>query len=191
MKKIIIIPLIVAAVLILAGGGIFLGAMAMTGWDIRGLGNKDYVSKTIEIKDDFSDISVEADVSDLIFKSSDDGRCKVEFYEEEGTDFSADVKGKTLEIDAKNNDHFSFSFFSFENSKIVVYLTEDRYSDLDINDYTGDVTIPEAFSFKNITVKGETGDISCSAKAAGLSPERMVICTGFPPLMPAYVPLPG
>ena len=59
--------------------------------------------------------------------------------------------------------------FSFVNPKVTIYLPEEEYSSLQIDTHTGDVVIPEGFTFDTLTVSGDTSDVTCASVSNDLS----------------------
>ena len=53
--------LIIAVVLFLLGGIIFVGALYMAGWDFKALSNNNYNTNTVDITKEFQNISVVSD----------------------------------------------------------------------------------------------------------------------------------
>ncbi len=170
MKRGTKIWLIVAASLVLLGIIIFGGVMAFLKWDFRKFGTGRFETNTYEISEEFRDISIDTDTADVAFLKSEDGKCRIVCYEEEKLKHSVSAVDGTLDIERidtrKWYDHIRL--FSFGNSMIRVYLPEAEYARLSIKESTGDVGIPNEFSFEAIDIEGSTGDVNCYASARGL-----------------------
>ena len=155
---------IIATFLILLGAVMFTGAMAGYGWDFTELSTADYEDNIYEITDDFDDIIVDSDVSDIVFKHSSDGRCIVECHENRDSIHSVTVRDNTLVIDdAGPLPWYIWISISFDSPKVTVYLPDTDYGNLDIELDTGDVTVPDGFLFDNVDVSTDTGDVDFSA----------------------------
>lgn len=170
--------LIVAAVLIVLGGCLFVGARLAAGnWDFAALGRENLVTSTVEISDAFHSISIRSDTEDVRFVPSGDRGCRVVFVEWENEKHSAAVQDDTLCIGKTDSrewyEHISFSVGS---PSITVYLPQSSYASLLIEESTGDVELPGDFSFENIDVTLSTGDVRCFASSAG--PLRIAASTG-------------
>ena len=167
MKKSTKIALIVAGACVLLGVILFAGAYYLLSWDIGVPGSDAYVTETVEIKEDFTDILIETNADNLTFMASDDKTCKVEFYDKEEREHSAAVNNKTLEIDSTEpGDWFEgFSLFSFGSPKITVYLPKESYGALTVSAVTGDTLIPDDFTFDSIDISGATGEVTCLASS--------------------------
>lgn len=91
--------LIVAASLVLIGCILFVCIMSTLGWDFAKLSTVKYETNTYEISEAFDGISVRTDTADIVFKPSDDGKCRVQCHEEENSKHSVGVKDGTLKIE--------------------------------------------------------------------------------------------
>ena len=71
--------------------------------------------------------------------------------ENENTPHNVGVKNDTLTIDkpSKNNLQWSFGI-NVEDPSITVYLPGNSYGKLSVSSDTGDVDIPNSFSFDNL-----------------------------------------
>ena len=167
MKKSSKIWLITAAVLILAGLAVFAGTMATQNWDLNKLSNIKYETNSFEISDEFDNLIIEAETDDIIFKLSNDDKCKVVCYEQEKVKHSAGVNSKTLEIKVtdKREWYDYIGMFSFDCPKTTVYLPRNHYSSLSISTDTGNIDIPKDFTFNSIEITGSTGDVNCYASS--------------------------
>lgn len=163
-KKII---LIVAAALVLIGAGLFLTVLAANNWDFSRIGAGEHIVTTYPVEEDFRFIAMETHISDIRFVPSDDGTCKVITEASKGDDFTVAVKSGALYIleehDAKWFDHH----FIINRPTITVCLPKEEYEILSITGQTGDVEIPDDFSFACVIAVVSTGDITCTASTSG------------------------
>lgn len=162
--------LIIASSLVLIGCIIFAGAMTTLKWDFTKLATVKYETNTYEIGETFDSISINTDTADIIFALSDDGNCRVECHEEENSKYCVTVEDGTLNvefIDERSVYHFiGYIGLNFDSPKITVYLPNDKYESLDINEDTGDITIPDCFSFGDINIELSTGNVDCYPSAS-------------------------
>lgn len=170
MKKTTVIWLAAAACLVLAGGAIFCLTMAANHWDFNQLNSNKMETKTIDITENFQNISIHSDTEAIEFRPSDDGKCRVVCLEREKETHTATVLGDMLTIerlDSRNwYDHLSLFFFG--NPAITVYLPQPEYASLFIEEDTGDISIPKDFAFDSIDMSLSTGDVDCRASSSGL-----------------------
>lgn len=161
--------LIAAAALVLIGLLLLVGVMARGHWELLSFGASGFRTETVEITDSFRDISIETGTEDIALLPSEDGKCRVVFYEPEKTEPTASVRAGTLSITVTDTSEWydHIYFFSFASPKITVYLPESGYALLSIKESTGDVSIPNDFTFGSIDVSVSTGDVDCFASASG------------------------
>lgn len=168
MKKSTKILLIVASSLFVAGALIFVGVMNMLKWNFSKLSTVKYETVTYNVENSFSDIYISSDTADIDFVKSDTEKCYVECDETKNLSYSISTKNNTLEIRLTDNRRWYeyIGIFSINSSaKITVYLPENTYKDLKIENDTGMVKIPADFKFENIDVTSSTGYIKCYASA--------------------------
>ncbi len=162
--------LIIAASLILVGCIIFVGVMTRFRWDFTKLSTVKYETNTYEISETFHSISMKTDTADVIFALSDDGKCKVECYEEENAKHSVTVEEGTLTIQLINertlSDYIGYIGINFGSPKITVYLPKAEYTSLFISEDTGDIIMPKDFSFEDVNISLSTGDVDFYASAS-------------------------
>ncbi len=156
--------LILAAILTAAGLFIFLGAMAVLNFDFKRLNLMKFETNTYEISEDFTQIVINVDTTEIEFARSDNEQCKIVCFEREREKHFATVKDGTLTIGTLDTRKwYDYIGFSFGSPKLTVYLPREKYASLSVNTHTGDLEIPADFAFENLTVSGTTADVSCRA----------------------------
>ena len=168
MSKSARIWLIVAALAILLGGVVFVGAMTKLDWDFIKLSTQNYETNSYVITEQFDDISIKASTADIEFLPSDDGEVKIVCYEQEKIKHSVTVSGGALVIEAVDTrEWFDHIGINFGSAKISVYLPGGEYGKLTVKSSTSDLKVPENFSFEGIDTALSTGDVKISASATG------------------------
>ena len=157
MKKSTMITLIVAGALVLFGAGLFAGAMTAGGWDFSILNTYEVVNNTYDVDEPFTNISIDTDTADIRFAKSSDGKCRVATQDTNNHIYSVGVRDDTLYIHMGFKGFFDFSIGG--GASLTVYLPEDVYGTLTIKESTGDIEIPENFSFEGMDIELDTGDI--------------------------------
>ncbi len=153
---------------ILLGVIIFGGLMTMLKWDFSRLTTAKLETVEYEISETFSDISVQADVEDIRFALSDDGKCKVVCQEEKKVTHAVSVQEGALVIKTVNEKSwYDYIRLRFAASKITVYLPNAEYDALSVRERTGDVEIAKELRFQSIDVSVSTGDVACYASTTG------------------------
>ncbi len=144
-------------------------AMAANGWELSALGSGEYDTTEYEIHEEFQSVSIQSDTEDIAFVPSEDGKCRVVFYEQEKVQHTAAVQDGTLAIgrDDSRKWYETISLFSFDSPKMTIYLPEGEYAALSIDENTGDIEIPADFSFESVDISVSTGDVDCRASATG------------------------
>ena len=163
--------LIAAAAFIAVGTLLLVFAFGMSRSFDSPLDAVKYEARTVMIGEDFRSIMIRTHTEDISFLPSNDGTCKVVFYEPENAEFSAAVSDRTLTVtsgtdDGKWYEHFSL-FSSAARRKITVCLPGKDYAKLSVQENTGDISIPTGFSFESIEISVSTGDVDCAAACSG------------------------
>ena len=165
MKK----ALIIAIVLLIIGGAIFLSAYFATGRDLSKLSIEKCVTNEYTLAEEFQNIELSTKESDVAFFPSTDGTTRVVCKEKEHVKHSVTVEEGTLKITAKNTEKWyeRFTLFGGPSLYVKIYLPVGVYGTLSIKASTGDVDLPEGFSFESVYVKASTGDVKCASSSAG------------------------
>lgn len=169
MKRSTIVWLIIASLCIAVGLVIFGCAMSALDFDFTKLSTVKLETNTYNPIVEFDKISIDVSTADVEFILSDDESCKVICYETEKAKHSVTVEDGVLTISVSDSrkwyDHIGIGF---NNPEITLYLPKSDYASLIIDSTTGDVTVPEDFSFTDLQVSANTGDITCSASVSNL-----------------------
>lgn len=157
--------LIVATVLVLTGSILFVGVMSKINWDLT---TGRYETNTHAVTDVFTHISIDTTTADIAFAPSEDDTISVVCYEEANVKHTVSVEGDTLVIEEVDTRKWYQRIYVFSGSpKITVYLPAGTYGTLDLDVTTGDVTVPDGYSFTAADIKVTTGDITFSADVVG------------------------
>ena len=156
--------LVIAASLVVAGLILFVAVMAECKWDFDKMGTGKYETSVYEISEKFTGLSMNTDTADIVFAISNDGKCRVECYEEETAKHSVTVQGNTLIINVMDNKAwYDYIGFHFRSPKITVYLPEEGYDSLSIKESTGDIEVPGEIKFQSVAISLSTGSVNFSA----------------------------
>lgn len=166
MGKSMIIWIIIGVALILVGGLFIAGTISSIQWDFSKLSTNKTESNTYEIKEKFSDISINTESADITFVPSEDKTCKVICSEEINAKHNVKVENDTLLIKIENKKEWYENIgIHFDNLSITVYLPKNEYDLLTIKAITSDIDISESFKYHNVEMKLTTGDVICNASA--------------------------
>lgn len=160
--------LIVAVLLVVIGGIALCGIMNVFHWDISNLSTVKYQTNTYHFSESYKNISITTDTADIIFLPSDDADTFVTCYESENMMHTVAVQDGTLKIDLNDTKKwFTFIGFSFSIPKITISMPQGEYTELAITSSTGDVQIPNNFTFASMDMRGSTGDVASQASVSG------------------------
>lgn len=158
--------LIAASCLVLIGCILFGGMMIKLNWNFSSLSTEKYETNIHRVEEAFGDITVETSTADILFQLSDVNSCIVTCYEPENTRHCVAVEDGRLTV--RIEDHkkwYEYIGFHFSKPKITLELPQAQYNSLVIRENTGDIEIPEVFSFSTIDITASTGDIKNLASA--------------------------
>ncbi len=164
--------MLIAAACVLAGAVLCVAAMACIGFDLNNLSTTKYQSRTIDITDAFSDISVAVASADVRILPSDDGSCRVVSVEKPDAPNTASVQNGTLTIaDAARSghwyEHIGISFGTQSWPSVTVYLPEDAHGDLTCTTASGDVSVDSGLTFAAVSITTASGEIRFDAASDG------------------------
>lgn len=169
MSKKTTIWLIIAVSLVLFGSAIFVGGMTMIKWDFRKLSTDRYETNHHEIDEKYTNISIEADTTDIVFEYSENTKTLVACYEENKMKHSVTVSDGTLYIKVEDGRKwYEHIGIHFGTPKVTVCIPQGEYGTLEIMGSTGDVKLPRDFKFESVNIKESTGDIQLEDGFAGM-----------------------
>ena len=161
MKK-SVIALIVAAVLIVSGGLLFFVGMQRADFNLT----QKPVQKVYTASGSFQNIQIDTGICDVRFFKTD-GDLTVHCTKTEKLEYVVLVEDGILRISAMDmHQWYDFIGINIDEPIITVYLPEDTYESLYIQTDTGDVEIPQDFSFDTAEIRTNTGDIAFAAAVA-------------------------
>ena len=158
--------LIAAICLILLGGVLFVGVMAVLKWDFSALSTTQYEEKHHRITDAVHSISIIADTADITFVPSENETYSVVCQEERSMRHAVAVKDGTLTIEITDKRAwYEYIGIHFGTPKITLRLPHGDYDALCIRSHTSDIQIPDDFHFAHIDIEQSTGDVTSNASA--------------------------
>ena len=161
--------LIAAVSLILIGCFMFAGVMSIMEWNFTGLSTERYITNDHLIQNSFTNISIQTDTADIVFVPSTDGFCNVVCYETDNAIHTVTVADGTLTIRQINEKKwYDYIGINVKTPKLTVSLPSAEYTSLFIEESTGDIEIPDDFTFGNIRITCDTGSVKNYACASGV-----------------------
>ncbi len=166
---------IVAAIsLFLVGSVLFVGGMTMLGWNFRKLSTVKLVTNTHTIEQEFKGISVVTDSADVEFVASD--KASVICTEQKKFPHSVVVEDGILVIKVNSDKKWYDEIgINFTTPKITVNIPKGEYEALFAEVSTGDVVLPDDFTFRKVEIDGSTGDVECGST---LGDAKIFVSTG-------------
>ena len=152
---------ILAASLILLGLVIATIGLVAVNFDFSKLTLAQLTSNIHTVKEGFTNISIDTDISDVRLELSEDSTCQVICMEEGNYTHKVSVEHNTLTITTEDNrmwyEKGGIHFGDFHS--ITIRLPQKAYKDLAVNCDTANVEIPKDFSFDWADITTTTGDI--------------------------------
>lgn len=166
MKKTTILWLIIAAALVLTGCILFGIAMFRLDWNFHMLSTVTYETNEYASLEPFENIVIITDTANVNLVAAE--HVSVTCYEQQNAKHTVSVRDGTLYIEicdkTKWYDHIGINF---SNPVIHLCLPRGQYGTIRIEGSTGDVVIPDAFSFDELEIRQSTGDVRCDASVTG------------------------
>jgi len=168
------IALWAAGILIVVGVVLGTGAALVGRVSVESLDYQELVTETVPISEDFENISINDSFSNIYFRPSEDGTCKLVFTRLTDVTYTAAVEGDTLTITGEDGRKwYEMIWFGSGSAwgelEMAVYLPETRYEDLTITSGGGDLNIPGEFGFDIAFLVSASGDVTFRGEA-----ERML-----------------
>ena len=165
--------IIIAIILLLAGAVDCMVVMTVLGFDFHQLSTVEFVTTTYDIDGDFDSIDINCRIENIAFAPCKNDKMYVETFASEEESHTVAVESGVLIIATKPAaKKWNFDFY-IESPEITIYIPEGEYESLKLESDTGDITIPENFSFADINISVDTGDVNIS----GFSNETIYIKT--------------
>jgi len=159
---------------VLVGGIIFGGVMSMLKWDFTKLSTVKYETNNYEITENFNNISIITETSDVVFVPSENQKASVVCHEQKNMKHLVIVQNGKIVIEVVDTRKwYEYIGINFSTPKITVYIPQGEYGKLSIKSSTGDVKIPKEFKFENIDISESTGNVTNYASAS----ENIIIKT--------------
>lgn len=169
MKTKTLVLMIVALSLIVAGLVVACVGVFMMDFNFFTLNTGKTVTSSHDVTEDFHSISISEKTSDVVFLPSEDGNVKVVCNEQKKMTHAVSVQNGVLTVkiidSRKWYDHISL--FNFGNYKTTVYLPKGAYESLSVKTNTGDISMPDGYSFERATLFVDTGDINWQGDVSG------------------------
>ncbi len=160
--------LLIAAFLILIGGGMFATIMTGLEWDFMNLSTSEFETNTYEISENYRNISINVDMADIQLLPGNDESTAVECYEMKSMKHSVIAENGTLLISVEDTRKwYEHIGFYFRQPKVTMTIPKGEYTKLFIKGSTGDVEIQKDIFFGDMEISISTGDVGVFASCSG------------------------
>ena len=148
--------LIIAGVLIVVGGILL----------VIGITNnkkEEMVTKTYNLNEQFENIDINLETSNILFVKSDENKVIVEETNKEH--HKVEILNNSLNITfASDKKWYEYIFnFRWNSLKITVFLKDQLFNNLKIKASTGSISIPNDFTFNDAKINLSTGNLDYKA----------------------------
>lgn len=168
MKKAKKIAIIVAVSMIAVGIICSVGSLALVRFNVAELDTMEWEDKTYAVEDTFTNISIRGGDATVSLVPATDGKCKVVCTENEVIYDKVEVINNTLTIERVDESQWYHNIgMHFGEIEVAVYLPEDKYESLFIDNTSGRVEVPEDFTFAEAEVVNSSGKINFMADVDG------------------------
>ncbi|OQC09841.1 MAG: hypothetical protein BWX74_00852 [Tenericutes bacterium ADurb.Bin087] len=166
MNKVEKILTIIASSLLVVGLIVFITVMAVRGFDFSGLSTVKYEVKTHEVTEEYANIKVDITYADLTIVKGEEATTKALCYESDRLTYTLEVEDDTLVItDTHKMRRFWTIFDLWGNKGVTLYVPNNAYTNLLVNNETGSLTVANSVTFNKITARLETGSITLNGDA--------------------------
>lgn len=159
MRKSTILWLLVACAALAAGLILFVAVMTANSWDFSRLDTAQYETNSYGVSEVFTSISITTEEADIVFLPSKNGKCEVTCYEQKNARHTVQVTDGTLTVKVQDRRQwYAHIGIHWDTPTVTIYLPKGLYDTLTVRSDTGNVTIPDAFTFHSMDISLDTGD---------------------------------
>ncbi len=162
------ILMIIALLLIVIGGVIFVGAMSMIKWDFKKLSTERYENNIYNVTEEFKNLTIETGTSQIKVIKSQSEKVTVECFENKKIKHTVSVDNDTLTIKIDDNRKwYEMIGVNFHSPTITISIPSGEYGNLKIKASTGSIETAKELTFNDINITATTGSIKCNSSARG------------------------
>ncbi len=168
MKPIRTILIRVSLLAIALGFVLCLGALVAMKFDLTRFNTQETQVVNHTVSESFTHISVDVSDCDVRFVSSHGDTCRVDCPESPNLSYSISVEQGTLTITEQDDTAWYHHVgIDLEPKELVVYLPQQTYGTLKLKTVTGNVSLPQDFSFVDATISTTSGTLQCASAVSG------------------------
>lgn len=155
--------LIIAAVCIVLGFLISYFSFSSDELDWDSVNTSQLEPVSYPVKEAFRDIHIEAGSGSVRLLPSEDGKCSAVCLEAENIVYTVEVKNDTLMVkreDRRTAKQLVGIQLGSRREDIQLFLPEESYRDLEAESTSGELKVPNDFSFETAALSSRSGDLS-------------------------------
>lgn len=163
------IAILVAVLCVGIGLLLVLGAMVATGFDFGRMNTLHFVTNTYTVHDTFTNISIKDAECDVRLVLTEGGTCTVECRESDKIYNTVAVENGTLTVRRVDSRRWyeHIGVYWWGKMEVTVYLPQAEYNSLSAVSVSGNVEIPEGFSFQKAEARSTSGSVRFAAAVEG------------------------
>lgn len=136
-------------------------AFAWADFSLENLSGQKIIENTYEPEGEFDKIAISILNADVIFVHAEDHKTRVEIREIEKIHHYVQISDNSLQITSNDMRKWTDRLnFGMVQTSVTVYLPEDFYESAFVMTLTGDISVPDGFSFGNLDLCTSTGKLS-------------------------------
>ena len=117
-----------------------------------------------EIDENFDDITIMADIADILFISSEGSSSVVVCEEEKNANHSVSVKDNMLRIEVDDNKKWYENIgINLRTPLITVFLGKGEYANISLKTDTGDILLENIIATGKLAIETDTGSVTFEA----------------------------
>ena len=126
-----------------------------------------YETKECIINEDFDNITLLLDTSNVQILPSDSENTRVVYQQKKNLTHRATVNDGTLNIEVSDTRKWFQKLFNVGGPSVTVYLPKSEYSALYFRSDTGDLSVSSSFKLAVADIAADTGDVDFGASVSG------------------------
>lgn len=168
MKPIRTILIRVSLLAIAMGFVLSLGALVAMKFDFTRFNTQETYTVNHAVSEPFTHISVDVSDCNVRFVHSDSNTCWVNYLESASRSYTVSVEQNTLIItEQERGAWYHHVGFDLEPRELVISLPQPSYETLKLKTASGNVSLPQTFSFVDTSISTASGWLQCSSLVSG------------------------
>ena len=162
--------ILAALLLVILGAGMIMTALARGNFNWKEMTTMSFVTRTYEVDDAFSGITVKDIESCVRLVPSADGRCRVSCPEEEdgSVNYTVSVTDGVLNVQCHDERRwYQHIGIFFDVPEVEICLPEEEYQQLAVSTVSGRIEVAEGLRFEEVSLESVSGSVNLDGCDAG------------------------